>query len=260
MSVIKFLDIRYALKKIDSKNMTNINYTQTATHKEKFINKKILLKISGEFLGSTKENFPNMKIVINFIQTLIQHQNKVCLVVGGGNIIRGNDIQDNENTLYDQMGMLATNINGLAIRANLPNSTCLSSFSISGICEQYSIQNAMRMFDQGKALIFTGGIGCPKFSTDTAAVLRAVEMKCDFVLKATKVPGVYDKDPAKYSNAAFHSHLSYEEVIQKNLGVMDLTSIILARENNMKICVFSLENINFENFIQGKEQCSIIQK
>lgn len=240
--------------------MTKTNDTnnkQTLT-KEQFINKKILLKISGEFLGSTKENFPNMKIVINFIQTLVKHQNKVCLVVGGGNIIRGKDIQDNENTLYDQMGMLATNINGLAISANLPNSTCLSSFSISGICEQYSIQNAMQMFDEGKTLIFTGGIGCPKFSTDTAAVLRAIEMKCDFVLKATKVPGVYDKDPAKHSNAIFHPQLSYEEVIQKNLGVMDLTSIILAKESNMKICVFSLENINFENFVQGKEQCSII--
>lgn len=223
-----------------------------------FCNKKILVKISGEFLGSPK-SFENMQKFIDFITFLRKNDNKICIVVGGGNIIRGAQAANQKHrSINDQMGMLATIINGLAISTCLDDSTCLSAIEIPGICEKYSTTKAMDIWNSGKILIFTAGTGCSYFSTDTAAALRAIEMECDFMFKVTKVSGIYDKDPIAYHDAKFFKKISYDEVIKQDLKVMDLTAIALAKENALKICIFSIENLDYDKFTSGEWKYSIV--
>lgn len=226
---------------------------------------RILLKLSGEALAGGSEILkePHQKSCFNTqmlekisqdIKQVHRQNIQISIVIGGGNIYRG---AQGLPALFtratsDQMGMLATMINGLALRDVLRSRDipcCLmSSIPIASICETYTAYEAIDCLEKGKVVICVAGTGNPYFTTDTAAILRASELNCDLLLKATKVSGVYDTDPQKNPHANFFPTLSYQEVIQKDLKVMDTTAIILAQENQIPIAVFSI----YENNGLGK--------
>ena len=168
------------------------------------------------------------------------------MVIGGGNLIRGADLCATgfDRIAADQMGMLATVINGLALRDALERKsipvTLMSAFAIPSIAEQYDRSKAQNELQQGKVVIFSAGTGNPLVTTDSAAALRGIEIGADIVLKATKVEGVFDDDPIKNPKAERFLHLSYEEVIGKRLGVMDLTAILLCQDHNLPLRVFNM--------------------
>ena len=172
---------------------------------------------------------------------------EVCLVVGGGNIYRGMSAaaKGMERASADYMGMIATVLNALALQNVLEQKGCQtrvqSAIHMMEVCEPYIRRKAVRHMEQGRVVIFAAGTGNPFFTTDTAAALRAVEMGCDAMLKGTQVDGVYDSDPKKNPNAQRYDSLSYHDVLTRDLKVMDATAIALARENNIPILVFSLQ-------------------
>jgi uridylate kinase len=172
----------------------------------------------------------------------------VCLVVGGGNIFRGMSgaAQGMERSSADYMGMLATILNALAIQNILDQLGCetrvLSALEMKEVCEPYIRRRALRHLEKGRVVIFAGGIGNPYFTTDTTAALRASEMNCEVLLKATQVDGVYDSDPKKNPDAKRFVKLSYHEVLSKDLRVMDAAAISLARENRIPILIFSIHD------------------
>lgn len=174
---------------------------------------------------------------------------QVCLVVGGGNIFRGvsGAADGMERATADQMGMLATVINALAMRSALQDAgvecRVMSAIPMNNVCEPFIRQKALRHLEKGRAVIFAAGTGNPFFTTDTAAALRASEMNCDALLKGTKVDGVYNADPAKDPNAVRYDRLSFHQVLAEDLNVMDHAAISLARENHIPILVFSLNEI-----------------
>lgn len=201
----------------------------------------------------------------NDIKSLTEGGFSPCFVLGGGNICRGANFPDMERWRSDSMGMLATLINGLAFQHALTLkgiSSCLfSSFEIPGIVERYSPQKGEEAIEQKKIIIFGGGTGHPFFTTDTASVLRAIETRCDIVMKATKVSGVFTKDPEKDPKASFLPRLSYEEVLQKKLKFMDQTAITLAQENNVPIAVFSIyEKTPFSSVLKNEVPFTLITK
>ena len=190
----------------------------------------------------------------------------VCIVVGGGNIFRGakEAAKGMNRTVADQVGMLATLMNALCLQNALENqgvdTRVLSGLSVPQVCENYMYRRALRHLEKGRVVIFAGGTGNPYFTTDTGAVLRASEMQCDAVLKATQVDGVYSADPKKDASARRFSRVTYDEVIQGQLRVMDLTAVSLAKENNIPILVFSQHAENaLENIVQGKGLFTIIK-
>ena len=190
----------------------------------------------------------------------------VCIVVGGGNIFRGakEAAKGMNRTVADQVGMLATLMNALCLQNALENqgvdTRVLSGLSVPQVCENYMYRRALRHLEKGRVVIFAGGTGNPYFTTDTGAVLRASEMQCDAVLKATQVDGVYSADPKKDASARRFSRITYDEVIQGQLRVMDLTAVSLAKENNIPILVFSQHAENaLENIVQGKGLFTIIK-
>ena len=211
--------------------------------------RRILIKLSGEALGGATQFGIEPEILANMAKSIIEIKNQgvqVALVIGGGNIFRGAALQKAgmDRTVGDHMGMLATVINGLAMRDELirQGTPCvlMSAQGIASITEQYQAQKGREILEQGSVVICAGGTGSPFFTTDTAAVLRAVELHCDEVLKGTKVDGVYSADPMKDPNAQLYKTLTYKEVLAKELQVMDLTAFALARDHNMKIRVFSM--------------------
>ncbi|HIX55913.1 MAG TPA: UMP kinase [Candidatus Anaerobiospirillum pullistercoris] len=211
--------------------------------------RRILLKLSGEALGGSTQFGIEPEILKEMAQNVIAIKNQgvqVALVIGGGNIFRGAALQKAgmDRTIGDQMGMLATVINGLAMRDELirqgTHCVLMSAYGIPSITTQYSAQQGREVLEQGSVLIVAGGTGSPFFTTDTAAVLRAVELHCDEVLKGTKVDGVYSADPFKDPNAELYKTLTYQEVISRELQVMDLTAFALSRDHHMKIRVFSM--------------------
>ena len=215
--------------------------------------KRIILKISGEaFAGDKTHNTIDDRTVRFIASEIIKvHEMgdiELGVVVGGGNIIRGSRaIESNiERTTMDYMGMLATVINALALQSVLEslgmNTRVQSSIDIRSIAEPYIRRRALRHFEKGRIVIFAAGTGNPYFSTDTAAVLKASELSADLVIKATFVDGVYDKDPKKHSDAIRFKTISYQDVIDKKLKVMDETAIVLARDNNIPIIVLDLFN------------------
>ena len=190
----------------------------------------------------------------------------VCIVVGGGNIFRGakEAAKGMNRTVADQVGMLATLMNALCLQNALENqgvdTRVLSGLSVPQVCENYMYRRALRHLEKGRVVIFAGGTGNPYFTTDTGAVLRASEMQCDAVLKATQVDGVYSADPKKDASARRFSRITYDEVIRGQLRVMDLTAVSLAKENNIPILVFSQHAENaLENIVQGKGLFTIIK-
>ena len=170
----------------------------------------------------------------------------IAIVVGGGNIVRGGvfAFSPKERVSSDHMGMLATVINALALNNALLrlgiNSVVFSAISMPQICESFAQNKVLSALDHGKVVIFAGGTGNPYFTTDTAATLRAIEIGADVLIKATQVDGVYDSDPRKNESAKHLAHVSYSEAIQRNLAVMDMTAITLAKDNKIPILVYSL--------------------
>lgn len=181
------------------------------------------------------------------------------IVVGGGNIFRGLEanVKGMDRTSADYMGMLATVINSIALQSALEKKSVitrvLSAIEMKEVAEPYIQRRAIRHLEKGRVVIFAGGTGNPYFTTDTAASLRAIEIKADVILKATKVDGVYDKDPVKHSDALMFQEISYNDVLTRHLKVMDATAISLCRENNLPIVVFNLQkNGNIKRVINGK--------
>jgi len=210
---------------------------------------RILLKLSGEFLlGDQPYGVcpATVEQVAKEVKSIHKKGYEVCLVIGGGNIFRGlaASAKGFERTSADYMGMLATIMNCVAMRDALEKAgidTLLqSSIQAGDVCEPFVKRNAVKAIEKGKIVIFAGGLGIPFFTTDTTAAVRAAEMECDLVLKATKVDGVFDKDPAKYSDAIRYDIITYQEVLFQDLRVMDLSSIAILKDNNIPLKVFCL--------------------
>ena len=231
--------------------------------------KKVLLKVSGETLMGDKQyghEYSVIKRIAEDIKEVLDLGVQVCVVVGGGNIYRGTDVQFGmERAAGDYIGMLATVINALTLQ-NIMESVgiytrVMSAIPMMSICEPYIRRRAKRHIEKNRVVIFAGGTGNPFCTTDSAAVLRAIEMNCDLLLKGTKVDGVYDSDPTKTPNAVKYSTISYSKLLQDNLKVMDIAAIAVARENNLPITVFSIkEKGNFAKVLQGKGEFTMIQE
>ena len=211
---------------------------------------RILLKISGESLMGERQfglDPAMVNRVASEIATIVDYGVEVCVVIGGGNIFRGVSGAANgmERATADYMGMLATVMNALAMQSSLEQnglqSRVQSALPISAVCEPYIRRRAVRHMEKKRIVIFAAGTGNPFFTTDTAAALRATEMGCDAILKATKVDGVYDADPEQNKNAKRYDSLSYLEVLSRDLKVMDAPAISLAKENSIPILVFSIQ-------------------
>ena len=230
--------------------------------------KRVLLKISGEALmGNLGYGLhpPTVERIAKEIQTVHEMGLQICMVIGGGNIFRGlqGSAQGMERTTADYMGMLATVMNALAMQSALEelgvHTRVVSAIPMDQVCEPYIRRRAVRHLEKGRVCIFAAGTGNPYFTTDTAATLRATEMKCEAIFKWTKVDGIYDKDTKKHSDAIKYQAISYDEVLQKRLGVMDASSIALARDNNLPIVVFSLdEEGGFSGILSGNGSFTIV--
>jgi len=230
--------------------------------------KRILLKLSGESLMGNKSYGIDSAVVEHITNEIVKVHKlgiEIGIVIGGGNIYRGlSASQQGVNRVTgDQMGMLATVINSLALQNSLEKKNIYtrvqSAIKMDEIAEPLIIRRANRHLEKKRIVIFAAGTGEPYFTTDTAAVLRAVEIKADVIIKGTRVDGVYDSDPEKNSKAKMFKKLSYEDVLRKNLRVMDLTAITLCRENDLPIKVFNM-NIkdNLRKLITGKDIGTII--
>jgi len=212
--------------------------------------KCVLLKVSGEALMGDKNfghDYDTLKRIAQDIKEVRDMGVEVCVVVGGGNIFRGASASNlgMERTAADYMGMIGTVMNALALQNIMEqegiHTRVLSAINMTSICEPYVRRKAKRHMEKGRVVIFAGGTGNPFFTTDSAAVLRSIEMNCDLLLKGTQVDGVYSDDPHKNPDAVKYNRVTYSEVLQKNLNVMDMAAIALARENNLPIKVFSIK-------------------
>ncbi|MEM9349321.1 MAG: UMP kinase [Pseudomonadota bacterium] len=212
--------------------------------------KRVLLKISGEALMGDQGfglNPPTVERIANEIKGVHDLGVEICMVIGGGNIFRGlqGSAQGMERTTADYMGMLATVMNALAMQSALEglsiNTRVISAITMNEVAEPYIRRRAVRHLEKKRVCIFAAGTGNPYFTTDTAATLRANEMSCEAIFKGTKVDGVYDKDPMKHADAKRYETVTYDDVLQKRLGVMDASAIALARDNKLPIIVFSLD-------------------
>lgn len=225
--------------------------------------KRILLKLSGETLMGPQafgiDQDASQKIALA-IKALKKAKIEVAIVIGGGNIFRGIHLEKlgMARTPADQMGMLATLINGIALRQALAIVECeskiMTAIECPKIAEMYNWKGALEALAKDVVLIFSGGTGNPYFTTDTAAALRASEINADVLLKATKVNGVYNKDPLKYRDAVKYDTLSYTQVLEDQLEVMDATSIALCRDNQIPIFVFNMENLQEDKIIKVLSQ------
>ncbi|MES2143240.1 MAG: UMP kinase [Pseudomonadota bacterium] len=210
---------------------------------------RVMLKISGEALMGDQGyglHPPTVQRIAREVKSVHDLGVEICMVIGG-NIFRGlqGSAQGMERTTADYMGMLATVMNALAMQAALESlgvfTRVISAIPMDQVCEPYIRRRAVRHLEKKRVVIFAAGTGNPYFTTDTAATLRANEMACQAIFKGTKVDGVYDKDPKKHPDARRYGIVTYDEVLQKHLGVMDASAIALARDNDLPIIVFSLD-------------------
>ncbi len=217
--------------------------------------KRILLKISGESLMGDSNyglNISTTKFIANEIKKIFNSNIEICLIIGGGNIFRGirGAAEGIDRSTSDYMGMLATIMNALSMQSILETigvpTRVQSAINMSQIAEPYIRRKAVRHLEKNRIVIFAAGTGNPFFSTDTAASLRASEMNCSLIIKATKVDGIYDEDPVNNTKAKHYKNISYDEVLNKNLKVMDSTAISLAKESQIPILI---TNINRKNSI-----------
>ena len=224
---------------------------------------RVLLKVSGEMLAGDQQIGITPAVIRRFAEEIHEVNQlgvQVAVVIGGGNIFRGlaGASRGMDRAHADYMGMLATVINGLALQDALEQQGCftrvMSAISMDQVAEPYIRRRAIRHLEKGRVVIFGGGTGNPYFSTDTAAALRAAEIHADVVLKATKVDGVYDRDPAKHKDAVRFERLSYLEVLQRGLKVMDATAVSLCMDNSTPIVVFDLnEPGNIKRVVCGAQ-------
>ncbi len=234
--------------------------------------KRVLIKFSGEALANEDGhgiNSNTLKYIASEIKPLTDNGVEVGLVVGGGNIIRGVNASKEgiiRRSSGDYMGMLATVINAVAIQEALEHFglkvRVQSAIEMNEICEPFIVRRAIRHLEKGRIVVFAAGTGNPFFTTDTAATLRAVEIGASIIIKATKVDGVYDKDPQKYPDARKIPVLSYEEALKDNIKVMDDTAIALAKDNSLPIVVCNMfEEGNLYNIVVNEDfsRCSIVK-
>jgi len=233
--------------------------------------KRVLVKFSGEALSSENGygiDTSILKFIASEIKSLVENDVEVGLVVGGGNIIRGVTAAKEgiiKRSSGDYMGMLATVINAVALQEALEYNgikvRVQSAIKMAEICEPFIVRRAIRHLEKGRVVIFAAGTGNPFFTTDTAATLRAIEIGAKMIIKATKVNGVYDKDPKKYPDAKKLDRLTYEEAMQDNIKVMDDTAIALAKDNALPIVVCNMfEKGNLLSIINGDMSlCSIVK-
>ena len=230
--------------------------------------KNIMLKISGESLAGSNEqgfDFDILNDLSENIKKLISQDIRVSIVLGGGNFIRGASFSNGvvDRVTSDYMGMLGTVINSLALQSNLEKigvpSRVMTALSINRVAEPYIKNKATRHLEKKRVVIFASGTGNPFFSTDTAAVLRASEMKSDIILKGTKVDGIYDKDPISNKDATKIEKISYSDFLNKEIKVMDATAISLAKDRSLPIIIFSImKSSNIIDIIKGKGSYSLI--
>lgn len=230
--------------------------------------RRILLKLSGEALMGNEGFGIDPKILDRMaqeIKELIEMDIQVGIVVGGGNLFRGKGLAEAgmNRVVGDQMGMLATVMNGLAIRDALQrafvNTRLMSAIDLAGVCDTYNWASAISLLKSGRVVIFSAGTGNPFFTTDSAACLRGIEIEADAVLKATKVDGVYSADPQLHPEAELYSHLTYRQVLEKELKVMDLAAFTLARDHNMPIRVFNMNKPGaLKSVIMGNDEGTTI--
>ena len=230
--------------------------------------KRVMLKLSGEALAGENGFGIDFNIAMNIakaVKELVDMGIEVGAVVGGGNIWRGRSGEGMDRTTADHMGMLATSINALALQDSLESlgvdTRVQTAIEMKEIAEPYIRRRAMRHLEKGRVVIFGAGTGNPYFSTDTAAALRAAEIEADVILLAKKVDGVYDKDPHKYDDAKKYDELSYIEVLEQGLQVMDSTATSLCMDNNIPILVFALDNPeNIKRVVLGENIGTIVSK
>jgi uridylate kinase len=232
--------------------------------------RRILLKLSGEALMGELEYGIDPKILKQYAEEIASVHElgvEIGIVIGGGNIYRGveNSSDGIDKVTGDHMGMLATVINALALQNALERrgllTRCLTAINMERIAEPYIRRRAIRHLEKGRIVIFAAGTGNPYFTTDTAAVLRAIEIEADVILKGTRVDGVYDSDPEKNSNAIHFPTITYTDVLKKNLRVMDLTAITLSQENKLPLIVFNM-NVpgNLKRVVIGEQIGSLVSE
>ncbi len=230
--------------------------------------RRVMLKISGEALMGDQGyglHPPTVERIAREVKSVHELGVEICMVIGGGNIFRGLSAaaQGMERTTADYMGMLATVMNALAMQSALEGlgvfTRVISAIRMDEICEPYIRRRAVRHLEKKRVCIFAAGTGNPYFTTDTAATLRASEMGCEAIFKGTKVDGVYDKDPQKFPDARRYDEVTYDEVLQKNLKVMDASAIALARDNDKPIIVFSLDEPGgFRGILAGEGTYTLV--
>jgi len=238
-----------------------------ATNQPKY--KRILLKLSGEALMGNAEFGIDPEVIVRFakeIATLSAQGVELGVVIGGGNIFRGAGLAASgmERVSADHMGMLATVMNALALQDALEQQGAfcrvMSAIQINEVCEDYLRRRAIRHLEKGRVVIFAAGTGNPFFTTDSAASLRAVEIGAELMLKATQVDGVYDSDPKANPDAVRYTELSYDEVIDKRLGVMDTTAVVMCQEQKMPLRIFDVHNEgNLTKIVYGEEIGTLVK-
>ena len=230
--------------------------------------KRVLLKLSGEALLGEKSYGVDPKRILAYseeIKEIVDSGVEIAIVIGGGNIFRGLSGASNgiDRVQADYMGMLATVINGLALQSSLEDlkvqTRLQTAFKIEAVAEPYIKRKAVRHLEKKRVVIFSGGTGNPFFTTDSAAVLRAIEINADVILKGTRVDGIYNNDPEKNKDAVKFDQISYDEAIAKKLKVMDSTAFTLSKENELPIIVFNMNKPgNLKKIINGKEVGTIV--
>ncbi|WP_035013478.1 UMP kinase [Catenovulum agarivorans] len=230
--------------------------------------RRVLLKLSGEALMGDEGFGIDPKVLDRMaqeIKELVELGVQVGIVIGGGNLFRGSGLAKAgmNRVVGDHMGMLATTMNGLAMRDALHrayvNARLMSAIELSGVCDTYNWTDAISLLKAGKVVIFAAGTGNPFFTTDSAACLRGIEIEADVVLKATKVDGVYSADPVTNPDATLYNKLSYQEVLEKELKVMDLAAFTLARDHSLPIRVFNMNKPGaLKNVIMGAVEGTLI--
>ena len=230
--------------------------------------KRVLLKLSGEALLGEKSYGVDPKRILAYseeIKEIVDSGVEIAIVIGGGNIFRGVSGASNgiDRVQADYMGMLATVINGLALQSSLEDlevqTRLQTAFKIEAVAEPYIKRKAVRHLEKKRVVIFSGGTGNPFFTTDSAAVLRAIEINADIILKGTRVDGIYNNDPEKNKDAVKFKQISYDEAIAKKLKVMDSTAFTLSKENELPIIGFNMNKPgNLKKIINGKEVGTIV--
>jgi len=230
--------------------------------------RRILLKLSGEALMGNEQFGIDAKVLDRMaqeIKEIVELGVQVGLVIGGGNLFRGAGLAEAgmNRVVGDHMGMLATVMNGLAMRDALHrayvNARLMSAIELRGVCDSYNWAEAISLLKTGRVVIFSAGTGNPFCTTDSAACLRGIEIEADIVLKATKVDGVYSEDPVKNPDAEFYASLDYHEVVAKELQIMDLSAFTLARDHNLPMRVFNMNKPGaLRRVIMGEAEGTLI--